>query len=97
MNTPKLKVLGYRVLIQVENEDVSAGGIIKPELSEPDRRRGIVVALGDGVVNDSGRVLDMPVDIGDRVILGPYAVTDYIEDNVLYCLVSAQDIFGIIP
>lgn len=97
MTQPKIRVLGYRVLIQVENEAISQGGIIKPELSEPDRRRGIVVALGDGVVNDSGRVLDMPVKIGDRVVLGPFAVTDYIEDNVLYCLVSAQDIFGIIP
>jgi chaperonin GroES len=95
--TPKLRVLGYRVLIQIENDEISPGGVIKPELSEPDRKRGVVVALGDGTVNDTGRVLEFPVRVGDKVVLGPFAVTDYVEDGTLYCLVAAQDIFGVLP
>lgn len=96
MKTPKLKVLGWRCLIEISNPNVSAGGIDLPEMSKPDMRKGTVVGLGDGRVNDTDKILPFPVKLGDVVLLGPYAVTEYQEDGNLYVITSAQDLLGIL-
>lgn len=95
MNTPKLKLIGWRALIQVDQ--LKPEGIELPEnFQNKDKTRGVVVGLGDGRVGATDKILPFPVRVGDRVLLGPFGVTEYFEDNVEYRIVSAEDILGVV-
>ena len=96
MTIPKARVLGYRCLVEIDVPKLE-GGLVLPDDADRDKKRGTVVALGDGRVNDTALVLPMPVKVGDHVLLSAFAVLEYTEGGVLYVIAAAQDCIAIVP
>lgn len=93
----KIKPLGSRVLIEplVEEENKNSFGIILPDSDKKESYRGIVLAVGDGLVDDGKRV-PLQVKVGDKVIFSKYGYEDIKADNKEYYLIKEENILAII-
>lgn len=94
--TTKIKPLSNRVLVQRAKAPTSKGGILLPDSAQEKPKEGIVIAVGPGKTNENGTVEALSVKVGDRVLFGPYAGTEVIEQEEAYLILSEDDIFGIL-
>lgn len=94
MHKPNIKILGNRILVELD--DVTSSGIQIPDAARKIKNRGTVVALGDGRYNAAGQLADFDVRLGDRVLLSEFAVTPYHEDGREFRVVAAEDILGVL-
>ncbi|HMZ07676.1 MAG TPA: co-chaperone GroES, partial [Anaerolineales bacterium] len=71
------KPLGSRVLIEtIEQEEITASGIILPETAKEKPQQGKVLAAGPGDRNDKGERVAMDVKAGDVVLFAKYSGTE---------------------
>ena len=89
-----LKVLGDRVLVKVDPEEESRGGILLPDSAKEKPQRGTVVAVGEGRRLDSGEVVPTPVKVGDRVIFSKYGGTEIEDGGEEYVALSSSDLYA---
>ena len=92
-----LRPLGDRLVIEPNDEEAqtSPGGIIIPDTAKEKPQKGTVVAAGPGRTTDEGKVIEMPVKVGDMVIYSKYAGTEYAENGTDYLIVRESDILAI--
>jgi chaperonin GroES len=91
------KPLGGRVLIEaVEQEEVTAGGIVLPETAKEKPQQGKVLAAGPGDRNDKGERIAMDVKVGDIVLFAKYSGTEVKMDGKKLLILRESDILGIV-
>nr|AWM96393.1 HSP10 [Dugesia japonica] len=84
-----------RVLIQrFEAQSTSKGGIMLPETSKGKVLEGEVLAVGDGMRTNDGKVMPLTVKIGDKVFLPEYGGTKLLLDEKEYYLFREADLLG---
>ncbi|MCC6594324.1 MAG: co-chaperone GroES, partial [Xanthomonadales bacterium] len=70
----KIRPLHDRVIIKrMEEERVSAGGIVIPDSATEKPVRGEVIAAGNGKILENGGVRPIAVKAGDKVLFGKYS------------------------
>jgi chaperonin GroES len=93
----KVKPLSDRVLIKVqESETKTAGGIIIPQTAQEKTQTGVVVSVGPGVRDDSGKLIALEVKVGDKVMYDKYAGTQIKIDSAEHLIVKMADILAVI-
>jgi len=93
----KIRPLGDKVLIKrVEAESKTAGGIVLPDSAKEKPKRGIVQALGDGRLLDSGERSKLQVAKGDEVLFSSYAGTEIKVNGQELLILDESDILAII-
>jgi chaperonin GroES len=93
----KIKPLNDRVLvIRVEEEAKTRGGILIPDTAKEKPQEGEVVATGPGKSGDDGKRMPLEVKKGDRVLFSKYAGTDIKIDGVEHVFMREDDILGIL-
>lgn len=93
----KLKPLGNRVVIEaIEQEEITAGGIVLPETAKEKPQKGKVVAVGDGDRDDSGKRIEMDVKEGDTVLFAKYAGTEIKVDGKKLLIMRESDLLAIV-
>jgi chaperonin GroES len=69
-----MKPLYDRVVIKrMEEEKMSAGGIVIPDSAAEKPIKGEVVAVGEGKALDNGSIRAPKVKAGDKVLFGKYS------------------------
>ncbi|MGB0238091.1 MAG: co-chaperone GroES [Cycloclasticus sp.] len=92
-----LRPLGDRVIIKrVEEEAVSAGGIVLPDSAKEKPSRGEILAVGNGSTNDKGDVRPMSVKVGDNVLFGKYSGTEVEVDGDELLVMREDDIIAVV-
>ncbi len=92
-----IKPLHDRVVIKrMEEEKISAGGIVIPDSAAEKPLKGEVIAVGEGKVLDSGALRTPKVKVGDKVVFGKYAGTEIRYDGVDILIVKEDDVFAIL-
>jgi chaperonin GroES len=92
-----VKPLGDRILVEpAEEREVKKGGIIIPDSAKEKPTEGIVVALGTGKTDDSGKKIPFEVKKGDRVLVSKYGGTEIKLNDKDYKILSSDDILAII-
>ena len=92
-----IKPLYDRVVIKrMEEEKMSAGGIVIPDSAAEKPIKGEVVAVGEGKALDNGSVRTPKVKVGDKVLFGKYAGTEVKLDGVEHVILKEEDLFGIV-
>lgn len=92
----KLKPLGDRVVIKpIEQEEITAGGIVLPESAKEKPQRGTVVAVGPGKVEDGNRVA-LDVKEGDTILFAKYAGTEIKIEGEKVLILRESDILAVI-
>jgi len=93
----KLRPLNDRVVvIRMEEEEKTAGGIIIPDAAKEKPQQGKVIAVGPGKVDENGRLIPMAVKKNDKVLFGKYAGTEIKIDGVEHTIMKEDDILGIV-
>ena len=93
----KLRPLGDRVWVEpIEQEEMTASGIVLPETAKEKPQQGKVLAVGRGVRNDKGERQPLDVKVGDRVLFAKYAGTEVKQDGTKYLIMRESDILAIV-
>lgn len=92
-----IKPLFDRVVIKrMEEEKLSAGGIVIPDTATEKPIKGEVVAVGTGKVLDNGQLRAPSVKVGDKVLFGKYSGTEVKLDGADLLVVKEDDLFAIL-
>jgi chaperonin GroES len=92
----KVRPLNDRVLVlRIEKEEESAGGIIIPDTAKEKPQEGKVVAVGPGKLSEKGQRIPLDVKENDRVLFGRYAGNDIKIDGVEHLILREDDILGV--
>ena len=92
-----LKPLGNRVVVEpVEQEEITAGGIVLPETAKEKPQKGIVLAAGPGERDDDGDHIPLDVKEGDTVLFAKYAGTEIKVDGKKLLITRESDLLAIV-
>jgi chaperonin GroES len=92
----KLKPLGDRVVVQpVEEEEMTASGIVLPDTAKEKPQKGKVLAIGDGKWDEDGKKR-IPLDVskGDEVLYSKYGGTEITVDGEDLLVLRESDVLA---
>ena len=93
----KLKPLGGRVIVEpIEQEEMTAGGIILPETAKEKPQEGKILATGPGDRKEDGERVPMEVQIGDKVLYAKYSGTEVKTDGKKLLILRESDILAMV-
>lgn len=91
------KPIGDRLIVKpLDNEEVTEGGILLPDMENQRTLRGEVIAAGSGRVSDTGAVVPMTVKVGDTIVYQKFAATVVDIDGIEYHTMKEVDIVVIL-
>jgi len=92
-----LKPLGSRVVVEpLEENDVTAGGIVLPETAKEKPQKGVVLSVGPGDRDDEGKRIAMDVAVGDTVLFAKYGGTEIKYDGKKLLIMRESDLLAIV-
>lgn len=92
-STDQIHPMGDRVVIRPDDQpEVSSGGIIIPDTAKERPQEGEVVAAGPGRHLQNGKLLEMELKVGDKVVYSKYAGTEVTVDGKDLLIMAAGDI-----
>ena len=92
-----LKPLADRLVVEpIEQEEVTAGGIILPETAKEKPQQGKVIAAGPGRTDEDGKRIPMDVNVGDKVLYAKYSGTEIKMDGKKVLILRESDILAIV-
>ena len=93
----KIRPLNDRVLVlRVEEEQKTSGGIIIPETAKEKPQEGKVIAVGPGKVDEDGKRVGMDVKVGDRILFGKYSGNEIKIEGVEHLIMREEDILAVL-
>jgi chaperonin GroES len=93
----KIRPLHDRVIVKrLEEERVSAGGIVIPDTAAEKPVQGKVVAVGKGKILEDGNVRPLDVKVGDKILFGKYSGTEVKVDGEELVVMREEDVMAII-
>jgi len=92
-----LKPLGDRLIVEpIEQEEMTASGIVIPETAKEKPMQGKVIAIGPGARQEDGSRLAMDVSTGDTVLYAKYAGSEVKIENKKYLILKESDVLAIV-
>ena len=93
----KIRPLHDRVIVKrLEEERVSAGGIVIPDTAAEKPVQGKVVAVGKGKILEDGCVRALDVKVGDKILFGKYSGTEVKVDGDELVVMREEDVMAVI-
>jgi chaperonin GroES len=72
-----LQPLGDRVIVEtLDEEEVTASGIVLPDTAKEKPQRGRVLAVGPGGRDEDGKYIPIDLAVGDEIIFSKYGGTE---------------------
>lgn len=92
-----IQPLQDRVIVKrLEEEDVTAGGIIIPDSAKEKPQQGEIMGVGPGKILEGGTKIEMTLKVGDLVLFGKYSGSEVALDGEELLIMREEDIMGII-
>lgn len=86
-----------RILVRrIEAEEKSAGGIIIPDTAKEKPSEGEVIAVGSGARHDAGKIIELDVKVGDRILFGKWSGTEIRLNGEDLLIMKESDVMGVI-
>ena len=94
----RIRPLADRVVVKPqEKEERTRGGIYLPDTASKEKpQEGVVMAGGDGKLDDNGKRTPVAVKSGDRVLFAKYAGTEVKIEDDDYLILAEKDILAIV-
>ena len=91
----QLSPISDRVVIRpIDEANVTKGGIILPDTVQERPLEGEVVAAGPGRRLDNGKLLEMDLKTGDKVIYSKFSGTEFTVDGEDLLIMAAGDVLA---
>ena len=84
------------VIEPMEQEEMTAGGIVLPETAKEKPQKGTVLATGPGDRDEDGDRIKMDVQVGDLVLFAKYSGTEIKYDGKKLLIMRESDILAIL-
>lgn len=84
------------VVRRLKAETTTKGGIVIPDSSAEKPSQGEVIAVGEGVLLESGERRGLDVKVGDRVLFTQYAGTEVKLDGERLLVMRESDVLAVI-
>ncbi len=93
-----LRPLADRIIVEpLEEEEVTASGIVLPETAKEKPQRGKVLSVGSGRKDESGKAIPVDVEVGDTVLFAKYGGTEVkLSSDQTLLVLRESDILAVI-
>jgi chaperonin GroES len=92
-----VRPLQDRVIVKrIAEEEKTWGGIIIPDTAKEKPVEGQVIAVGNGKVLEDGKVRQLEVKAGDRVLFGKYSGAEIKIEGEEHLILREEEILGVI-
>ena len=86
-----------RILVRrVEADEKTKGGIIIPDTAKEKPQEGEVIAVGSGARDESGKLVPLEVEVGDRILFGKWSGTEIKLDGEDLLIMKESDVMGVL-
>jgi chaperonin GroES len=93
----KLKPLGNRLVVEpIEQEDITASGIVLPETAKEKPQKGKVLSIGPGDRDEYGKRIPMDVAVGNTVLFQKYGGTEIKVEGKKLLILRESDLLAIV-
>jgi chaperonin GroES len=92
-----LRPLHDRVIVKrLDQETKTASGIVIPEAAAEKPDQGEILAIGNGKILEDGKVRQLDVKVGDRVLFGKYSGQTVKVEGEELLVMREEDIMAIV-
>jgi len=92
-----MRPLGSRLVIEpIEQEEITAGGIVLPETAKEKPQKGTVLAIGPGERDDNGNRIPLDVKVGDLVLFAKYSGTEIKYEGKKLLIMRESDVLAVL-
>jgi chaperonin GroES len=96
-NDMAFRPLHDRILVRrIEADEKTAGGIIIPDTAKEKPQEGEVIAVGPGARDESGKLVALDVQTGDRILFGKWSGTEIKLNGEDLLIMKESDVMGVI-
>jgi chaperonin GroES len=92
--TKVVPLTDHIVLKSVEEEEITASGLVIPDSAKERPQHGHVMAVGPGKMNDAGVVETIDLKAGDRILYQKYTGQEVTVDKTEYIVIRFQDVLA---
>ena len=93
----KFRPLHDRVVVRrIDAEEKTKGGIIIPDTVKEKPQEGEIIAVGPGGLDAAGKLIQLYLKSGDRVLFGKWSGTEVKLDGEDLLIMKESDIMGVI-
>ncbi|MBB6013997.1 chaperonin GroES [Aquamicrobium lusatiense] len=86
-----------RILVRrIEADEKTAGGIIIPDTAKEKPQEGEVIAVGPGARDENGRLVELDVKVGNRILFGKWSGTEIRLKGEDLLIMKESDVMGVI-
>jgi len=93
----KIRPLHDRVIVKrIDEERKTASGIVIPDTAAEKPDQGEVLAVGKGKKTDDGKLIQLDVKVGDKVLFGKYSGQTVKVQGDELLVMREEDIMGVL-
>jgi chaperonin GroES len=93
----KIKPLYDRILVKrLEEQEKTAGGLYIPDSAKEKPLEAVVVAVGQGKVQENGSIRKLEVKAGDKILFSKYSGSDIKIDGTEHLILREDDVLAVI-
>ena len=86
-----------RILIKrVDEEQKTAGGLFIPDTAKEKPQQGLVVAVGNGKVQEDGSLRKLEVKAGDKILFSKYSGNDIKIEGTEHLILREDDVLAVL-
>jgi chaperonin GroES len=95
--TMQVTPLYDRLLVKRFNEEEKTkGGIIVPDSAKEKPAQGQVIAAGAGRISEDGKLTNLTVKKGDKILFGKYSGNEVTINGEDFLIIKEEEVLGII-
>lgn len=93
----KIRPLYDRILVKrIEEQQKTAGGLFIPDTAKEKPMEAVVVAVGNGKVQDDGSLRKLEVKAGDKILFSKYSGNEIKIDGTDHLILREDDILAVV-
>ena len=93
----KIRPLYDRILVKrLEEQTKTAGGLYIPDSAKEKPLEALVVAVGNGKVQEDGSLRKLEVKAGDKILFSKYSGSDIKIDGTEHLIMREDDVLAVI-
>ena len=93
----KIRPLYDRIVVKrIDEQETTRNGIVIPDSAKEKPQEGEVIAIGKGKRLEDGKITDLVVKAGDRILFGKYSGNEVQLDGSEYIIMREEDVLGVL-
>jgi chaperonin GroES len=93
----KIRPLYDRILVKrIEEQSKTAGGLFIPDTAKEKPMEAMVVAVGNGKIQEDGSLRKLEVKAGDKILFSKYSGNEIKIDGTDHLILREDDILAVL-